>query len=109
MQEVKINLPSMYADHHVLSVRAALSALDGVSEIIASSAAKRVTVKCDDSVSRETIAQALSEAGYVPDQELPLAQITERSKDGSGWYSVLERPTETSEVDRAMSGDHRRY
>ncbi len=38
MEKIVLNLPTLYADHHVMILRDALLALDGVSEVYASSA-----------------------------------------------------------------------
>jgi len=110
MKELTFSLPAMYADHHVLRVREALAAIDGVVEITASAAQRKVTVTCKDSaVSAEAIERALAEAGYAPGAELPLGASPKPSQDGSAWYSVLHRVTKTEIKDLEMSGDFRRY
>ena len=47
VEAVVFKVPKMYADHHVLAVRAALTDLDGVTKVVASSAFKRVAVTDD--------------------------------------------------------------
>ncbi len=66
MEKLQLNVPEMYADHHVLKVRAALAALGpGVQSVVASSAFRIVAVEYDSAlVSPEAIAAALAEAGY---------------------------------------------
>ncbi len=47
VETVVFKVPKIYADHHVLAVRAALTDLDGVTKVVASSAFKRVAVTDD--------------------------------------------------------------
>ncbi|NLG48779.1 MAG: heavy-metal-associated domain-containing protein [Chloroflexi bacterium] len=110
MNRVTIRLPQMYADHHVLNVRQAVTGLQGVQEIIASAARRQVMITYDESLlSADQIIAALTGAGYPPDQQVQLAPIVERSQDGSAWYNVLQRTTTTERRDLEMSGDFRRY
>jgi len=110
MEKVTLSVPMMYADHHVLKVREALSALSGVSKVIASSGKKKVTVYSEDGqLSAGRVAQALVEAGYPPNEELPVVGIKHQSEDGSPWYTIIQRVTKTEMKDLEMSGDFRRY
>lgn len=110
MNRVTVRLPQMYADHHVLNVRQAISGLQGVQETIASAAKRQVTILYDESaLSVDQIIAALTGAGYLPDQEIQLTPIIERSKDGSAWHRILQRATTTERRDLEMSGDFRRY
>jgi len=110
MKSLAYSVPAMYADHHVSRVREVLAALDGVTEITASAAQRKVTVAFEDgSVSPQRIEQALAEAGYAPGAELPLGASPKPSQDGSAWYTVLHRVTKTEIKDLEMSGDFRRY
>ena len=62
-----LNVPRMYADHHTKAVKAVLAELDGVQDVIASSARKTVTVIFDEaSLTDENIEQHLTSAGYGP-------------------------------------------
>ncbi len=110
MNCITVSLPKMWADHHVLRVRQAITGLSGIQEIIASAAKRQVTVLYDeDVVTAQNIVDALMEAGYTPDQQVQFAPVVERSKDGSAWYSILQRTTTTERKDLEMSGDFRRY
>jgi copper chaperone CopZ len=110
MKKMTFNVPAMYADHHVLSVRSALSQLSGVQEIIASAARKKVTVDYDEGIiTPEKIEETLIQAGYALDQPLPLTKFPKRSEDGSEWYTLVNRVTKTEMKDLEMSGDFRRY
>ena len=110
MKQTVVNVPAMWADHHVLLVRKALLDLKGVDEVQASSARRSVLVKFDEkATSLEAIQQALTAAGYSPGEAQPLREFPKRHEDGSAWYLVLDRKTTTERKDREMAGDFRRY
>jgi copper chaperone CopZ len=109
MKSLTYSIPAMYADHHVLRVRGALAALAGVSQVEASAASRKVSVDCEDSVAAEEVEKALVQAGYSPDEETALAPPVKHTEDGSSWYAIIKRTTETEMKDLEMSGDHRRY
>ena len=109
MKKLTLSVPTMYADHHVLEVRSALAKLNGVVQIEASAAAKRVTVDYDGELSPGDVEQALAKTGYSPNQEPSLPELPKRSEDGSAWYGLIHRTTETEMKDLEMSGDFRRY
>jgi copper chaperone CopZ len=65
MEKTQFSVPEMWADHHVLRVRQALTALPGVQDVVASSAFRAVALSYDPAVtSPEAIADALAAAGY---------------------------------------------
>lgn len=113
MEELIVGVPAMYADHHVLAVRSALLAVDGVEEVQASSAFKTVKVAFDPSlVTSQIIAMALQDAGYPPAgletngrTEVP---VSTGSKDPA-WAQLAMRTIETNPADVAMSGEFRKY
>jgi len=110
MNNTVIDVPAMYADHHVLKVREALLGLKGVTEVVASSAKRKVAVSFDESAtSPEALREALASAGYSPDQMPEMIEFPKRHEDGSAWYTVLDRITVTERKDREMAGDFRRY
>ena len=110
MEKVTFSIPTMWADHHTLAVRDALSQIDGVSDVIASSLYKDVQVKYDPAVvAPDALANTLAEAGYEVGKELELPAHPERIDDASDWFRLQERVTETNIRDLEMSGDHRRY
>ena len=109
MTSVSYSVPAMYADHHILRVREALTDLDGVVNVMASAAGKRVTVEYTDSISPGDIEQALIEAGYSPNQDPPMLELPKSTDDGSSWYALIQRVTRTEMKDLEMSGDFRRY
>jgi len=108
--KVVLDVPTLWADHHVLRVRDALLRLEGVEEVYASSAWKQVLVSYDSEKTRTAdIEKALAEAGYpVGEGEVPvLVEPTKNLKDRS-WQEAV-RTTLTNQVDREMSGEFRRY
>jgi copper chaperone CopZ len=110
MKQTIINVPGMWADHHVLRLREALLGTKGVSEVIASAARRTVAVRFDESaISDEGVREAVAAAGYGPEQVPLMSEFPKRHEDGSEWYLVLGRKTETERKDREMSGDFRRY
>jgi len=110
MEKAVLDVPKMYADHHVLAVREILSRVAGVEDIVASSAMKRLFVTFDPAVtSRAAIEQALGQAGYGPGDPLGFPAITPAKDDGSFWYVLRPRVTKTNRLDIEMSGDFRKY
>jgi copper chaperone CopZ len=110
MKRTVIDVPGMYADHHVLRLRQALLDTEGVSEVIASAARRKVAVQFDETrTSPEAIRDVLTTSGYSPGQEPAMIEFPKRHEDGSAWYLVLDRKTTTERKDREMAGDFRRY
>ena len=72
MTAFAVNVPAMYADHHVTEVRRILLGISGVEEVEASSAFKTVEVDYDsDKTSDEAISEALEAAGYFGEIPVP--------------------------------------
>jgi copper chaperone CopZ len=110
MKDILIDVPAMWADHHVLRVREALLGVKGVEEVTASSARRKVAVRFDESAtSPDVIRDTLTSAGYPPQQMPEMIEFPKRHEDGSAWYTVLDRITITERKDREMAGDFRRY
>jgi copper chaperone CopZ len=106
MEKVIVDVPSMYADHHVLTVRKLLTELNGVEDVYASSAFKQVLVKYDPAViAPEAVAEVLREAGYTEEMVVPVqGKLAEES-----WKKGPFRMTKTYPADLAMSGEFRKY
>jgi copper chaperone CopZ len=110
MEKVTFSIPEMWADHHTLAVREALSRVDGVEEVVASSMYQDVLIKYDPGkADSDSLSNALAEAGYGIAQTPPLPSYPERIDDSSDWFQFQERITETDPRDLEMSGDHRKY
>jgi len=111
MEKVVLDVPTLWADHHVLKVREALVNLEGVEEVYASSAWKQVLVTYDKAkTDRAIIEKVLAEAGYpVGEGETPvLVRPTPLLRDPQ-WEVLGSRVTETNQADIEMSGEFRRY
>lgn len=111
MENVLFDVPSMYADHHVIAVRQALLALAGIEDVLASSAWKQVQVAYDPSaVSPDVISQALKQAGYpVGNGHLPSGPSAGPKAKDPAWDVLGARVTETNRADLEMSGEFRMY
>jgi copper chaperone CopZ len=110
VEKAVFKVPKMYADHHVEAVRSALTQLQGVEDVYASSAFKRVAVSYDaQKVDPKAMERALAEAGYAPGEEWILPRIPEGKEDNSPWFQTLQRETTTHRADLEASGDHRKY
>jgi copper chaperone CopZ len=73
MTSVTIDVPLMYADHHVVEVRRILLEAPGVNAVNASSAFQAVKIEYDpDKTSEDALKQLLDENGYLGDLEVPL-------------------------------------
>jgi copper chaperone CopZ len=73
MKRLVIDVPMMYADHHVVEVRRILLEDSGVSTVNASSAFHVVEVSFDpEKTSEEALQTKLEEAGYTGDLQVPL-------------------------------------
>lgn len=75
-----IELPAMYADHHVMEVRRILSELPGVENIYASSCFGIVELWFDpQQLTPEQIQDRLQEAGYLGELNIPVETQTPAS------------------------------
>lgn len=111
MEKIALDVPLMWADHHVLKVREALMALKGVEDVYASSAWKQVLVTYDPAkADAKAIETALAGAGYpVGEGETPvLVQPNSLGRDPK-WEVLDVRTTQTVRADLEMSGEFRRY
>ena len=73
MATVAIDLPLMYADHHVVEVRRVLLGAPGVKGVVASSAFQVVQVEYDpDQASEDDLKQILDENGYLGELQVPV-------------------------------------
>jgi len=110
VEKTVLHVPKMYADHHVQAVREALLPLDGVEDVLVSSAFKRVVVGYDsDRLEPSAIEEALRAAGYGPGEDWEIPSPPEGKQDESAWFKTIRRVTETNMLDLQMSGDFRKY
>jgi copper chaperone CopZ len=111
MKKIALDVPAMYADHHVLAVRDALGDVPGIAELYASAAWKQVLVTYDSQkLEPDQIEKLLAEAGYPVGGEAPPILI-QRDRFGRDpqWQRLGMRVTATNPADLALSGEHRRY
>ena len=107
VEELTVSIPDMWADHHVLTVREALSTLAGVKSVEASAKERTVKLLIDPAqVSGAAVTDHLAAAGYPPG-EPEAAHDTPQTKPE--WAGAGIRVTRTNPVDLKMSGDHRKY
>ena len=73
MTSVIIDVPAMYADHHVVEVRRILHDVPGVRVVYASSAFGVVEIDFDaEHTSAEDLQRLLDEAGYLSPLSVPM-------------------------------------
>jgi len=111
MEDVLFEVPSMYADHHVIAVRQALLAMPGVEDVWASSAWQQVQVTYQPgTVTPDDIRRALEQSGYpVGDGRVVPAPAPGPHAKDLAWDTLGVRVTKTNAADLAMSGEFRRY
>ncbi len=108
MNKLLLTIPAMYADHHVTKIRQILFQMNGVENVIASSAFKMVVVEFDGKVTQEAIVNALVSAGYAPGEP----EVIERHPDyvaDPAWEVLAPRAVTTHPADLQMSGEFRKY
>lgn len=106
MEKLILEVPSMYADHHVIAVRDALTGLEGVDEVYASSAWKQVIVSYNPkAIKPPAIEKTLSKAGYpVGEGEPPVLVKADSIKRDPKWETLGLRVSQTNRDDFVMTG-----
>lgn len=101
MKQLIFDLPTLFGDHHVLKVREALSELDGIEDLYASSSWKQIMLSYDPKkIKPEKIEEALREAGYPPGEgETPVLVEVSSIKRDPQWEILDVRVTETDQAD----------
>lgn len=64
MKTETFNVPAISCQHCVNAINGEVSGVAGVQSVNVDLASKLVTVKAEESVSRETLTAAINEAGY---------------------------------------------
>lgn len=84
MERLTLDLPALYADHHVMEVRRILFEIPGVDDVYASSCFQVAEVTYDPAqVEAETLLARLQEAGYLEPLDTPLeSEIAVSQKSG---------------------------
>ncbi|MBS1250351.1 MAG: hypothetical protein MAG431_01945 [Chloroflexi bacterium] len=97
-----IELPAMYADHHVTEVRRILLNLDGVKDVYASSGFQAVEIDYNSrTIKKDEIVAELEEAGYMGDLLLPV-ESGEIAYDGATLDTTTFRHTTSPKGTRAV-------
>lgn len=109
MEKATFYIPGMYGDHHVITVRRLLTALDGVEDVWASAAFQQAVVTYDPgAISADEIRARLETNGYpVGNGQQP--EMPPRHEKDPAWDKIGIRMTTTNRADIEMSGDFRRY
>ncbi|MDH5606258.1 MAG: heavy-metal-associated domain-containing protein [Anaerolineae bacterium] len=90
MKKICFDLPTMYADHHVVEVRRLLLDLPGVVNVYASSAFHMVEIEYDGKKTNEdALKQALETSGYLGN--FPFDQETAKPPGGQPKADVFFR------------------
>jgi len=109
MENLELTIPAMYADHHVTNVKRLLAPIQGVENVLASSAFKAIVVEFDaGKTSKDALVKALSDAGYAPGEVEVVAESPYMTPDPA-WDKQGVRATTTSPVDLQLSGEFRKY
>jgi copper chaperone CopZ len=102
MEKYTLDLPTMYADHHVLEVRRILLEIPGIEDVYASSAFRAVEVTFDPAkVTPETFIAKLDQAGYSGDMLVPV-ELSTAAVQGNGGKKPFFRHTATYETTRTV-------
>jgi copper chaperone CopZ len=110
MEKLVLEIPSMYADHHVLAVRAVLTNFEGIEELVASSLQKQIMISYDPAkIKPADIEKGLQAAGYETGEERELPLPSEAKEDEFPWFKSIWGVPQTNILEREMSGDFRKY
>lgn len=95
MASLTLELPRMYADHHVLDVRRILLEFEGVKEVYASSGFRAVEVEYNSKKTpKKELEAALEKAGYLGEISIAVEPSTPANDDVE---SAIFRHSEASE------------
>ncbi len=110
MEETVLNIPLLWADHHVLAVRGAILSVEGIGKLEVSALQHTATIAYDPTkTAPEAIVAALSQAGYAVGDDDDAPVVPPAVEAARSWAASGSRVTATNPVDLAMSGDHRKY
>lgn len=94
MASITIEVPAMYADHHVVEVRQMLLDVPGVDTVYASSAFRIVEIEFDESaIAGEDLKSRLDAAGYCEQMQIP-----EESGEPTAGIPRFQRRTTTNQA-----------
>jgi len=100
MKKLVLDMPRMFADHHVLKVRDVLKGTDGVGDVFASSAWRQVMISYDPAKAKpKAIEKALADAGYSTTEGTPVLVQANPNKRDPRWEELGVRVTKTDPAD----------
>jgi hypothetical protein len=107
MEQLALNVPGMWADHHVITVRGLFREAEDVQVTGASAMDATLCLEYDPATTDpQKIAAQLEAAGYpTGDASDAAAPPTDKPE----WLTAGVRVTVTDPADLTMSGDHRKY
>jgi copper chaperone CopZ len=111
MKEIILDVPGLYADHHVLALKRALDGVEGVEESYLSSAWKQVLLRYDPKkTSQEEIEGIIQGSGYqVGSGEPPILIERDRIGRDPQWSKSSFRVTHSDPADMEMVGQFHRH
>jgi copper chaperone CopZ len=72
VKTIVLEVPMLYADHHVIEVRRILFDFPGVKDVYASSSFRVVEITYDETITNEIeLSKKLDEAGYIAEWSIP--------------------------------------
>jgi len=102
MTSLAIDVPAMYADHHVVEVRRILFEIPGVETINASAAFQVVEIEYDpEKTSEDALRRTLDEAGYLG--ELPVPTESGEPAAGRDGTTYFRHTTTVATAGNAVS------
>jgi hypothetical protein len=103
METLRLSLPAMYGDHHVLEVKRLLSNQPGVEDLYASSCFHVVEIRYDGSVVDPKILTAILEtAGYLGEMPIPVEAGT-NGQETNGDRSQFRHSITYEQTGRTLS------
>ncbi|KAA3641986.1 MAG: copper chaperone [Chloroflexi bacterium] len=109
MKKLTLQLPKMYADHHVVEVRRLLEEMPGVKAIYASSAFHQAQIEYDGrQVKEEDLTAKLEEAGYMG--EMPMDVEREAHQEDTPFFrktAVIEQVGSSVSFAQEVNGQGR--
>jgi copper chaperone CopZ len=89
MENLSVQVPALYGDHHVSAVRAILLGMPGVQDVYASSSFQLIEMTYDETVvTGEAILAQLEEAGYLSELDVPheSGEVTVKQSAAKAFY-----------------------
>lgn len=103
METKTFETPALFGDHHVSEVRRILLALEGVTDVYASSSFQIVEVAYDETkINDLQIAAKLDEAGYLGEWTIPI-ELGNAAQQGDGQKPYFRRTATYETIKQTVS------